>query len=84
MDCEVKHSRYGDGFEVVLKSMSEIQESANPQDVHKVLFDNEISFARNSTEITLQLCTRVYCTSAVAFITIALIRISYLIFAVVL
>ena len=39
VDCEVKHSRYGDGFQVVLKSTSEIQESANPLDVHNVVFD---------------------------------------------
>ena len=55
VDCEVKQSRYGDGFEVVLKSASEIQESAKLLDVHNVLFDNEISFARNSAEITLQM-----------------------------
>ena len=39
----------------MLKTASEIQESAKPLDVHNVLIDNEISFARNSTEITLQM-----------------------------
>ena len=41
----------------MLKTASEIQESAKPLDVHNVLFDNEISFARNSAEITTQMLT---------------------------
>ena len=42
VDCEVKQSRYGDGFEVVIKTTSEVRRSARSINVENIMAENEV------------------------------------------
>lgn len=49
-NCEVKRSRYGEGYELMLKSGSSIKESPKKIDVSTLIADNE----KSNNEITLE------------------------------
>ena len=49
-NCEVKRSRYGEGYELMLKSGSTIKESPKKIDVSMLIADNE----KSNNEITLE------------------------------